>query len=178
MADRMRRNLVRRVALCLVFLILTGCGYRPVGRGEAPAGGERPAMAIPVFANNSTEIGLESLFANSFIETFGSSPALRIVHQPERADLVLEGKISSVAYSSVAFFDINRSLVRRVTIRVDLQLTRRSTGRVVWKDQGIVQEDYVVEQDYQEGEALRDMGIRRGAATLARKMLDKVLLVI
>jgi len=179
MAEKMRRrNLVRRGTVCLVLLILTSCGYRPLGRGEVPAGGERPTVAIPVFGNNSTEIGLESLFANSFIETFGRSPALRIVHHPDRADLVLEGEISSVAYSSVAFFDINRSLVRRVTIRVDLQLRRRSTGKVVWKDQGLVQEDYVVDQTYQEGEALRDMGIRRGAFTLARKMLDKVLLVI
>jgi len=179
MAEKMtRQNLVWLSAICLALLFLAGCGYRPLGRGAVPAGGERPAVAIPVFGNNSTEIGLESLFANSFIETFGRSQALRIVHQPERADLVLEGEISSVAYSSVAFFDINRSLVRRVTIRVDLQLRRRSTGKVVWKDQGIVQEDYVVDQTYQEGEALRDMGIRRGAFTLARKMLDKVLLVI
>jgi len=172
-----RGNLVRW-GICLFLLFVASCGYRPVGRGEVPATGERPSLAIPLFDNSSTEIGLESLFANTFIETFGRSQGLRIVAQPENADLVLEGKISSVAYSSVAFFDINRSLVRRVTIRVDLQLTRRSTGKVVWKDQGIVQEDYVVDQSYQEGEALRDMGVRRGAATLARKMLDKVLLVI
>jgi hypothetical protein len=179
MAEKMRRrNLVRRGAVCLVFLILAGCGYRPVGKGELPAGSERPSLAIPLFDNSSTEIGLESLFANTFIETFRGSQALRLVARPEKADLVLNGQISSVAYSSVAYFDINRSLVRRVTIRVEVQLTRRSTGKVVWKDQGIVQEDYVVDQSYQEGEALRDMGVRRGAVTLARKMLDKVLLVI
>ena len=155
-----------------------GCGYRPVGRGEVPAGSERPTLAIPLFANRSTEIGLESLFANTFIETFGRCQALRLTARAEKADLVLEGKISSVAQSSVAYFNINRSLVRRITIRVEVQLTRRSTGKVVWKDQDIVQEDYVVDQTYQEGEALRDMGIRRGAATLAKKMLDKVLLVI
>jgi hypothetical protein len=173
-----KRSLVLRVVFCFFFMFLASCGYRPVGRGEVPAGSERPTLAIPLFANRSTEIGLESLFANTFIETFGRSQALRLVARPEKADLVLEGKISSVAYSSVAFFDINRSLVRRVTIRVEVLLTRRSTGKVVWKDQGIIQEDYVVEQTYQEGEALRDMGVRRGAVTLAKKMLDKVLLVI
>jgi hypothetical protein len=161
---------------------LAGCGYRPVGRGGAPApasaGTEHPTVAIPLFANRSTEIGLESLFANTFIETFGRSQALRVTSRPQNADLVLEGKISSVAYSSTAYFNINRSVVRRVTIQVEVQLKRRSTGKVIWKDQGIVQEDYVVDQAYQEGEALKDMGVRRGAVTLARKMLDKVLLVI
>jgi hypothetical protein len=164
--------------LCLISLAPTSCGYRPVGKGEVPADKERPTLAIPLFANRSTEIGLEALFANSFIETFSRSPALRLTARPENADLVLEGKISSVAFSSVAFFNINQSLVRRVTIRVEVQLTRRSTNKVVWKDQGIIQEDYVVDQTYQEGEALKDMGVRRGAVTLARKMLDKVLLVM
>jgi len=135
-------------------------------------------MAIPLFANRSTEVGLEAVFANSFIETFGRCKALRLTTRPENANLVLEGNISSVTNSSVAFFDINRSLVRRVTIRVDLQLTRRDTGKVVWKDSGIVQEDYVVETSYQQGEALKKMGVRRGAVTLAKKMLDKILLVL
>lgn len=174
----MQRNLTLLILACLLAAALGGCGYRPVGRAEAPAAADRPTVAIPLFANRSTEIGLESLFANTFIETFGRSPAMRVTTLPDKADLVLEGKISSVAYSSTAFFNINRSLVRRVTIRVDVQLTRRSTGKVIWKDHGLVQEDYVVDQTYQEGEALKDMGVRRGAATLARKMLDKVLMVM
>ena len=168
----------RFIAIFGFCILAASCGYRPVGRGELTTGTERPTLAIPLFDNRSTEIGLESLFANTFIETFSRSQALRLVGRPEKADLVLEGKISSVAYSSVAYFDINRSLVRRVTIRIEVLLTRRSTGKVVWKDQGIVQEDYVSDQTYQESEALRNMGVRRGAVTLAKKMLDKVLLVI
>jgi hypothetical protein len=171
-------SLVLLVVAGLLGMALAGCGYRPVARGGAPAGTARPSLAIPLFANRSTEIGLESLFANTFIETFGHSQALRLTSRPENADLVLEGKIASVAFSSTAYFNINRSVVRRVTIRVEVQLKRRSTGKVIWKDQGLVQEDYVIDQTYQEGEALKDMGVRRGAVTLARKMLDKVLLVI
>ena len=170
--------LVLLAVVCICSLTLASCGYRPVGRGEIATRSARPTLAIPLFANRSTEIGLESLFANTFIETFGQSPALRLTTLPENADLVLEGKISSVAFSSVAYFNINQSLVRRITIRVEVKLTRRSTGKVIWKDLGIVQEDYVVDQTYQEGEALKDMGVRRGAVTLAKKMLDKVLLVI
>jgi hypothetical protein len=178
MKEKTSRSLVLLAVVCLCSLVLASCGYRPVGRAGLPAGAERPVLAIPLFANRSTEIGLESLFANSFIETFGRSSALRLTTRPENADLVLEGKISSVAFSSVAFFNIDRSLVRRITIRVELQLTRRSTGKVVWKDQGLVQEDYVIDQTYQEGEALKRLGVRRGASTLAKRMLDKVLLVI
>ena len=172
-------NLLLLALACLFFLASAGCGYHVVARGGAPtAGTERPTLAIPLFTNHSTEIGLESLFANTFIETFGHSQALSVTPRPENADLVLEGKITSVALSSTAYFNINRSVVRRATIRVEVQLKRRSTGKVIWKDQGLVQEDYVIDQTYQEGEALKDMGVRRGAVTLAQKMLDKVLLVI
>ncbi len=167
-----------RLMAVLVLLTLAGCGYRPVGRAGLPPGTERPVLAIPLFANRSTEVGLEAVFANSFIETFGRCKVLRLTTRPENANLVLEGKISSVTKSSVAFFDINRSLVRRVTIRVDLQLTRRDTGQVVWKDSDIVQEDYTIETSFQQGESLKKMSVRRGAATLAKKMLDKILLVI
>jgi hypothetical protein len=42
----------------------------------------------------------------------------------------------------------------------------------------IIQEDYLVDPNYQIGETLKDRGIRRAAATLAQRVLDKVLLVI
>lgn len=166
------------LAVGLLLAALLGCGYRPLARAPETSQKERPTLAIPLFANRSTEIGLESIFANSFIETFSRCQAFRLTSLPEKADLVLEGKIQSVAYSSAAFFNVNRSLVRRVTIRVELQLTRRSTGKVVWKDSAVLQEDHVVDLTYQQGEALKDMSLRRGAAALAHKMLDKILLVI
>uniref|UniRef100_A0A7V4G7C1 Penicillin-binding protein activator LpoB n=1 Tax=Desulfobacca acetoxidans TaxID=60893 RepID=A0A7V4G7C1_9BACT len=168
----------RRMIMLGLLLLLTGCGYRPVGSAEAPTGAEPPTLAIPLFANRSTEVGLESLLANTFIQTFGTCKALRLTPRPEGADLVLEGKVDSVANSSVAYFNISRSLVRRVTVRVELQLVQRRTGKVIWRDVGTIQEDYVVNQTYQQGEAFKEQGMRRGAATLARKMLDKILLVI
>lgn len=166
-----------RVIVALILVSLAGCGYRPVGTG-ASLSGERPAIAIPLFGNRSTEVGLESVFANAFVETFAQSGALRVTPRPEEADLVLEGKVTSLEFSSVAFFDIDRSLVRKATIRVELNLKNRKTGKVLWKDTEVLTEDYVVSSNYHLGEATRAMGIRRGAATLSRRVLDKVLLVL
>jgi hypothetical protein len=166
-----------RALLLLALVSLTGCGYRPVGSGvQAPE--ERPSIAIPMFGNRSTEVGLESVFANAFVETFSQAQAMRVRPRPEEADLVLEGKVASLEYSSVAFFDIDRSLVRKVTIRVELILRQQKTGKILWKDRETLSEDYVVSTDYHLGEATRAMSIRRGAATLSRRVLDKVLLVI
>jgi hypothetical protein len=161
----------------LLLLTLAGCGYRPVGSGTL-APGERPSIAIPLFGNRSTEVGLESVFANAFVETFSQSGALRVTPRPEEADLVLEGKVASLELSSVAFFDIDRSLVRRVTIQVELSLKNRKTGKIVWKNTEVLTDDYVVSPNYHLGEATRAMGIRRGAATLSRRVLDKILLAL
>lgn len=160
-----------------MLLFLAGCGYRPVGTG-APLSGEPPTIAIPLFDNRSTEVGLEAVFANAFVETFAQSGALRVTPRPEEADLVLEGKVASLELSSVAFFDIDRSLVRKANIRVELSLKNRKTGKVLWKNLEVLAEDYVVSPNYHLGETTRAMGIRRGAATLSRRVLDKILLVL
>ncbi|MDI6852827.1 MAG: LPS assembly lipoprotein LptE [Deltaproteobacteria bacterium] len=163
--------------ICIILPALAGCGYRAVGL-ETPVSGERPAIAIPPFGNRSTEVGLETVFANAFLKTFSESGALRVTPRPEEADLVLDGKVASLEYSSVAFFDIDRSVVRKVTIRVEFSLKNRKTGKIVWKDREVFTEDYVVSNNYHLGEATRMMGIRRGAATLSQRVLDKILLVL
>jgi len=167
----------RSLLALLALLALAGCGYRPVGlepyRREAP-----PVLAIPLFANRSTEIGVESVMANAMIQAFTQTKAVKVTNKPQEADLVLEGKVAFVENSSVAFNDIQRSSVRRVTIKVDLALKRPSSGKTLWKDTAIIQEDYVVDPNYQIGETLKAQGIRRAAANLAQRVLDKVLLVI
>lgn len=163
--------------LMLPVLVLLGCGYRPLGAAP-PAPQSAPTLAIPLFANRSTEVGLEAILANALIHAFAQSRAVKVVPGDEKADLVLEGKVRSVDNSSVAFNDVYRSTVRRVTIRVELTLREKSSGKTLWKDSQILQEDYVVDPNYHVGEATKTEGIRRAAVTLARRVLDKVLLVI
>jgi len=161
----------------LLLLALAGCGYRPLGT-QPHLTEATPSLAIPLFANRSTEVGMESIMANALIQAFSQTKAVRVTTRPQNAELVLEGKVAFVENSSVAFNDIQRSSVRRVTIKVDLNLKRRNTGKSLWKDTVVIQEDYVVDPNYQIGETLKNQGIRRAAASLAQRVLDKVLLVI
>lgn len=172
--------LASRLAMILLLTTAVGCGYRPVG-GEPPLppGKEPPTLAVPLFKNRSTEVNLEALFANALTETLSQSKAWRLTPREENAELVLEGEVSSVEHSSVAFSDIDRSVVRRVNIRVDLVLKRRHSGKILWKDREFVTTDYPIEQrNYLIGEQTKAMGIRRSAATLSRRVLEKLLLVL
>jgi hypothetical protein len=153
-----------------------GCGYRPIG--AEPPGPATHTIAVPLFTNRSTEVGLEAILANAVINTFAQTRAVKVTPFEEKADLVLEGKVQSIDNTSVAFQDVTQSTVRRVTVRVELALKQRDNGKVLWKDTQILQEDYVVDPNYQAGEATKAEGLRRAAVNMARRVLDKVLLVI
>ena len=161
----------------LLVVSLWGCGYRPLG--AAPADPQlRPTMAIPLFANRSTEVGLEAMFATAMINAFAKTQAVKVVPGDREADLVLEGKVRSLANTSVAFDSITQSSVRRVTLTIDMTLRRKKGDKVLWKETQVIQEDYVVDPNYHLGEATKTEGIQRAAITLAQRVLDKVLLVI
>ncbi len=166
------------LAVMLSLLALAGCGYHPLGSEPQLTKAAKPSIAIPLFSNRSTEAGLEAVLANAMVQTFSQNQQVRVAPRPEEADLVLEGKVQSAEHSSLAFFDINRSLVRRLTVRVELNLRNRATGKTIWKETAVFEDDYVVAPNYQLGEATRSEGLRRAAYTLAQRVLDKVLLVL
>jgi hypothetical protein len=170
-------SLGRFGVLGLILVSLWGCGYRPLG-AALPTTEVQPTLAIPLFTNRSTEVGLEAIFARAMVNTFAQNNAVRVIPGSRHADYVLQGAVRSVANSSVAFNSITQSTVRRVTLRVDLTLRRSTNGKVIWKDTQILQEDYVVDPNYHIGEATRTEGLRRAAVTLAHRVLDKVLMVL
>ncbi len=163
--------------VALLLASLWGCGYRPLGAAPSEPQARR-TLAVPLFANRSTEVGLEAIFATAVINAFAQTGAVNVVPGDKDADLVLEGKVMSLDNTSVAFDSVTRSSVRRVTLRVDMTLRQKKTDKVLWKDSMILQEDYVVDPNYHLGEATRTEGLQRAAVTLARRVLDKVLLVI
>src|SRR4030042_3015117 len=118
---------VGRLGVVVLLVIgLWGCGYRPFGAAP-PDPQVRPTMAIPLFANRSTEVGLEAMFATALINAFAQTQAVKVVPGDREADLVLEGKVRSLANTSVAFDSITRSTVSGVTLMVDITL-RQTKG--------------------------------------------------
>ncbi len=170
-------TIYRLGVLWLLVVSLWGCGYRPMGAGPLDSQ-NRPTLAIPLFGNRSTEVGLEAVFANELITAFAQTRAVKVIPGDRDAEYVLEGKVQSLDNSSVAYNSVTQSTVRRVTLRIDLTLRKKKGDKVLWKDSQVLTEDYVVDPNYHAGEATRSEGIRRAAVTLARKVLDKVLLVI
>ncbi|MGO9622291.1 MAG: LPS assembly lipoprotein LptE [Desulfobaccales bacterium] len=160
----------------VLLLSLMGCGYHPLG--AEPSGGVTRTLAVPLFNNRSTEVGLEAILANALIHSFAETRAVKVTPYEDGADLVLDGKVQSVDNTSVAYSSVTQSTVRRVIVRVELTLKQQDNGKVLWKDTEILEEDYVVDPSYQAGEVTKAEGLRRAAVKMAQRVLNKVLLVL
>ncbi|MFP3867841.1 MAG: LPS assembly lipoprotein LptE [Desulfobacteraceae bacterium] len=156
---------------------LAGCGYHVLGSTPTTSV-MQPKLAIPLFTNRSNEVGLEAIFANALIGTFSQSKAAQVTTKENQADLILQGDVTTVENRSLAYRDIDRSLVRRVSISIDFVLKERQSGKVIWKQAKAIDADYVVNPDYHYGEATRQMSISKAAATLARRVHDEILMIL
>ena len=64
------------VALICLICAFSGCGYHPLG--SEPVGGTTRTLAVPLFTNRSTEVGLEAIMANALIRTFTQTRAVKV----------------------------------------------------------------------------------------------------
>lgn len=173
----MTRRLLPLVLAILSLIATAACGYHVLG--NAPTTYQSQAkLAIPLFTNRSNEVGLEAIFANAFINTFSHSQVARLTAQEDQADVILQGDLTTVEHTSVAYRDIDQSLVRRVTLTINLVLKERQSGKVLWKDVKVIDADYVVRADYHYGEATRQMAINKAAATMAQRVHDEILMIL
>jgi len=93
------------------------------------------------------------------------------------ADYQLDGVIRKLQHSSTAYLDIDRSLIRRVTLTVEIRVKDTRSGKVIWQNTETVRHDYVADKYYGIGEATRDQGLRQMSVRLAQRVQDKVSLL-
>ncbi len=181
----MKRGIMRpgkgliNLVLLVMWLLATAsaCGYRVMG-SEPVGGGQRKAtLAIPPFENRSMEVGLETIFANDMLRAFQDSKVVQVKPGETTADYLLLGSIKRLEHSSTAYFDIDSSLIRRVTVTVEMTLKDTKQNKVIWKGTELVKSDYVANTYYAIGEATRDQGIRQASVRLAQRVNDKISLL-
>ncbi len=89
-------------------------------------------IAITVFGNKTTEPGIETGFTNDLVFEFNRSRVLTVVAPP--ADLILTGSVNSLLLEGVAYNRQGTAVERRVRLRISARFTEGSTGKVLWED--------------------------------------------
>ena len=154
-------------------LVLSGCGYAfRGGVVNLPPGAH--SLTIPVFANNTSEAGIETTFTNDLTFEFNRSKALRVSAPP--ADLVLSGAIDQILVEPVAYSQSVVAVERRVVLKVSAKLTETATGAIIWEDRGIIDNEvFSVAGDPSTTERNRRDAIVRIAERVASQIHNRAL---
>ena len=155
--------------ILVVALFIGGCGYSFRG-GQNNLPDDVRSVAIPVFANNTAEVRIETIFTDEVIFQFTRSQMVRVVPEGE-ADAVLRGTLTRVDLEDVALTSTQTTRQRRITIYLSASLTRVRDGKVLWQDKNMKQNrtyNYT-------GNVVADETLKRDAITLLAEDLAQTL---
>jgi len=162
------RRGVRAVALALVVMAVSGCGYSL--RGHLPD--HIQTIAVPIFVNRTQEPALDSFITRAVVEAFSTNGRLRLA-KIEDADSILEGEITGYAVDSIAF-DRNAN-VQLYRLRVTLNLTMRDLRRntVLFREANFSEKsDFRVRGAVSQTIAREETALRQAAVDIARAVVS------
>jgi hypothetical protein len=157
------------VALCLVLLALSGCGYHLLRYGAAL--GDVRRVAIQTFKNDSYEPGYELVVTDALIREFMRRGALQVVKDPKLADLVLAGRVLPIRTVGRSFSSVDLALEYEVQVKLDLQVKRRD-GTAVQLDENALSDSelYTASADVEAMRKNREEALHRVAGVLAERV--------
>lgn len=123
--------------LLLISLLNLQCGYRLSGRGRnLPATAQ--TIAIPDFKNETLRYQAERFVTAAIKEEFIKRSRLRLSASVDKADLVLEGRIS--AFETVPIPYTGRGAAKRyeVSITINVRLIDTKKNELFYKGDGLV----------------------------------------
>lgn len=156
-----RSRFLAALAGVVQIFIFCGCGYHFPGRGEfLPP--EIRGIAIPIFVNQTSEVGIENYFTAALVEEFTRSKRLQLVRE-NRAEATVKGVIKS--YSSVPITFDAKSQVQeyRCSVTVGVSLVEKGSGEVLWSSSELKDnEEYsadpnILITEFREREAVKRM---------------------
>ncbi|MGA2270673.1 MAG: LptE family protein [Bryobacteraceae bacterium] len=132
--------MTKLVPLAIAFtgvLFAPGCGYHVAGHADLMPKNIK-TIAIPAFGNITTRYQLARLLPADITREFLSRTHYTIVADPNQADAVLAGMVSNFAFFPTVSDPVSgRATAAQVVVTLNLTLTNRATGNVLFSRQGI-----------------------------------------
>lgn len=132
---------VFRLLIFPLAIALFGCGYK-FGLAERGLPGGYSQVAIPVFKNMSSDVGIEVPFTNALIQRFARSQVATVTDK-ESSPLILEGTIDKIdtesgpATTNTDLKALPEGAVLtteyRLKITASMLLKRKSDDKIIWQ---------------------------------------------
>ncbi len=160
------------ITVLLSGVLLWGCGYHLAADGK-PMGIQMDSIAIPMMRSTSSQEEFEAIFTKVIRQEFISHAHVPLVPQ-DMAQGVLNGSISHITTDPLAY-DTKETNVggiasvyretnrRRLRLTLDIKLTDRKSGRVIWHEPAMWEQAYFVvttdplQTQYNQDQALREI---------------------
>ena len=136
----MKKTISSFILTSLLFGV--GCSYH-FGFHQQKLPGGYDQVAIPIFKNKTTEVGIETYFTNEIIRQLARSGVAKVISK-DKASVTLEGVIEDLKINRVA--TVTQSAIRhlpsgvilttsyRIQVGVRFFLRRNSDNRVLWEN--------------------------------------------
>jgi len=187
MVISMRRSFPSPLLIICFLGFFIGCGYHLRATGE-PMGIKLESLAIPLMTSTSSNKGFEADFTRIIREEFISHAKVPLLSR-EEAQAVLIGRIYDTRFQPLTY-DLQQQTIggevtthevtssRRMRIILDVQLTDRATGKVIWHEKSMKEEaSFIVGTDplanrYYQRQALQKIS-RRLAKRIYLKTMER-----
>jgi hypothetical protein len=127
-----------------VSLTIASCGYHVAGRADLVPKTVH-TIAVPPFENATVRYKLSDLLPEAISRELISRTRYQIVSDPTQADAVFRGTVVNyAAYPTLIDQASGRTSGLQVTVRMDMSLVERSTGKVIYNHP-----NYIVRERYE-----------------------------
>jgi hypothetical protein len=173
----MRRYRNVRVLLGIGLLgmsLVCGCGYGFRGTvNNLPP--DIKAVHIPIFVNNTTETGVETVFANALIYEFTRGRTIDVVSE-SNAQGIIYGRIKSAAVDSVVYATQTQAVDRKVTVVLEIIFRRVDNQKILWQNLDLARyENFKVGADQPQTDRNREEALRKIAKDLSERIYSGIL---
>lgn len=183
----MKSGIIRIFSLNLSVIICLcwGCGYHFRADGE-PTGIKIESIAIPLITSSSSTRGFEADFTRVIREEFISHSKIPIVRK-EESHMILAGNVFEISADPLAYDLQQRSISgrvvtyettskRRLKIVMDVSLTERTTGKIVWRERSLSEEaGFEVGTDSLTNDYNQQQALKKIARLVARRIYLKTM---
>ena len=157
--------------ILLLGVLCNACGYHFAEKEGFPGDTER--LFVEVLENKTQETGVESIVTNALLRELTLRKTDELAIGFDDADVVLSGVVSLVTIVTISQSKPDVADERRVTVTVDLKLTKKD-GRIVWAANDLTDfEAYLVDTNTQRTDANRRNAIRVLSKRIAERAVNR-----
>ena len=152
-------------------MLCCACGYRFAEKRGFPGDTER--LFVTVLENKTQETGVESILTAALLNELTLRKTDELASGFDDADVVLSGVVNQVTIMTISESKPDVADERRVTVRVDLKLTKKD-GSIVWAAKDFSDfEEYRVDTDTEKADANRRNAIRVLSKRIAERTVNR-----